>query len=417
MASGEKIKVLIVDDIAETRENVRKLLQFENDVEVVGAARSGNEGIELTKEISPDVVLMDINMPDIDGLSATEKIRQFDPSVQIIILSVQSDPNYMRKALQAGASDYLAKPPTVDELTSAVRRAGKKAHEEKKKATGPIGVQPVGPGMMPMMAVGGVQGKVITVYSPKGGTGCTVLAMNLAIALHNEDTPVVLVDGNLQFGDVAISINEKGKYSVLDLAQRVDELDTETVESMLVKHQHSGVKILAAPARPEIPEQVTGEQFSKVLEFLRHMFAYVIVDTASSLTPPTLAAIDSCDLVILVATQDFASIKNAHLFLELADGSDIHRKRILFVVNRYDKRIQIAPEKVAERIKQELTEAIPLDERTVIPSLLNGTPFMVRDRNSLVARAVLSLAEAVRKRIAELEGDEPIMVSSKKPRR
>lgn len=414
MASSEKIRVLIVDDIAETRENVRKLLQFEHDVEVVGAARTGQEGIDLTRELSPDVVLMDINMPDIDGLTATEKIRQFNSSVQIIILSVQSDPNYMRKAIQAGASDYLAKPPTVEDLTTAVRRAGKKAHEEKKKTTQPFGAQPVVPGMIPMMGLVRPRGKIITVYSPKGGTGCTVLAMNLAIALHNEDTPVVLVDGNLQFGDVAISINEKGKYSVIDLAQRVSELDTETVESMLVKHQHSGVKILAAPSRPEIPEPVTGEQFSKVLSFLQGMFSYVIVDTASALTQSTLAALDTSDLVILVATQDFAAIKNAHLFLELADSSDIHRKRILFVINRYDKRIQIDPEKVAERIKQELTEVIPLDERTVIPSLLNGIPFMVKDKNTSVARAVLSLAEAIRKRIAELEQEEtPVMTPTR----
>jgi pilus assembly protein CpaE len=68
---ADKIRVLIVDDIAETRENIRKLLQFESDVEVVGAARSGKEGIQLAQELDPDVVLMDINMPDIDGIAAT----------------------------------------------------------------------------------------------------------------------------------------------------------------------------------------------------------------------------------------------------------------------------------------------------------------------------------------------------------
>jgi len=185
----------------------------------------------------------------------------------------------------------------------------------------------------------------------------------------------------------------------------------------LVKHQTSGIKILAAPARPEIPEQVTGEQFSKLLDFLRRMFTYIIVDTASSLTAPTLGALDTSDIVILIGTQDFASIKNAHLFLELADGSDIHRKRILFVINRFDKRIQIDPEKVAERMKQELTGVIPLDERTVIPSLLNGVPFILKDKSSPVARAVLSLAEAVRTRIAELETEEPFMAVRTKARR
>ena len=123
MASGEKIRVLIADDIVETRENIRKLLQFDSDVEVVGAARTGQEALQLSQELNPDVVLMDINMPDMDGIAATEAIRQKQPFVQIVILSVQGDQNYMRRAMLAGARDFLTKPPMGDELISAIRRA------------------------------------------------------------------------------------------------------------------------------------------------------------------------------------------------------------------------------------------------------------------------------------------------------
>jgi len=114
MADGNKIKVLIVDDIAETRENVRKLLQFESDIEVVGAARTGREAIQMSQELLPDVVLMDINMPDMDGITATETIRQKTPHVQVVILSVQGDQNYMRRAMLVGARDFLTKPPMAD---------------------------------------------------------------------------------------------------------------------------------------------------------------------------------------------------------------------------------------------------------------------------------------------------------------
>src|SRR5512145_3163078 len=129
-----KIRVLIVDDIAETRENIRKLLQFENDVEVVGAARSGKEGIQFSHEMDPDVVLMDINMPDVDGITATENIHQKMPHIQVIILSVQGDQNYMRRAMLAGARDFLTKPPMGDELISAIRRAGEMARVERAKS-------------------------------------------------------------------------------------------------------------------------------------------------------------------------------------------------------------------------------------------------------------------------------------------
>src|SRR5512134_2355233 len=134
MPTGEKIRVMIVDDVSETRENVRKLLQFESDVDVVGAARAGKEAIQLSLDLNPDVVLMDINMPDMDGIAATEAIRAKQPAVQVVILSVQSDQNYMRKAMLAGARDFLTKPPMGDELISAIRRAGEMARTEKSKS-------------------------------------------------------------------------------------------------------------------------------------------------------------------------------------------------------------------------------------------------------------------------------------------
>src|SRR5512134_2546944 len=289
MPTGEKIRVMIVDDVSETRENVRKLLQFESDVDVVGVARTGKEAIQLSLDLNPDVVLMDINMPDMDGISATEAIRARQPAVQVVILSVQSDQNYMRRAMLAGARDFLTKPPMGDELISAIRRAGAMAQAERSKT---LNVQPLPTagnlGLVPGFSI--PRGKIVTVYSPKGGTGCTTIAVNLALTLHNEDTRVALVDGNLQFGDVAVFVNEQGKNTIADLAPRAEELDPEIVEDVMLKHAASGLHVLAAPNKPEYAEKVTSSQFSAVLEYLRQMYAYVVVDTASLLTDVTLAA-------------------------------------------------------------------------------------------------------------------------------
>lgn len=400
MGSGDKIRVLIVDDIAETRENIRKLLQFENDVEVVGAARTGREGIEIARETKPDVVLMDINMPDMDGITATETIRKGMPYIQIVILSVQGDPNYMRRAMLAGARDFLTKPPTVDELTSAIRRAGKMAQDERAKA--PAQVQPGGPVSSTLITPGISRGRVIMVYSPKGGTGCTTVAINLAMTLHNEETPVVLIDANLQFGDVAVFLNEQGKNSVADLAPRADELDPDVVDEVLLTHAASGVRILPAPFRPEYAENITGDQFSQMVNYLRRLFSYVVVDTSSSLTDVDLALIDLSDLMVLLTTQDIPSIKNARLFLDLVDVLKINRKRILFVMNRFDKRIGITPEKVGESFKHEIVAVLPADERVVVPSINRGVPFILGDKSRPISRAILSLAETVRQRLSEM---------------
>ncbi len=398
----EKTRVLVVDDIAETRENIRKLLQFESDIEVAGAARSGREAIKLTEELKPDVILMDINMPDMDGITATETIRQHNQVSQIIILSVQGDPNYMRKAMLAGARDFLTKPPMADELISAVRRAGDMARLERAKsvqvtAASTVSAQPS------FSTAHQTNGNILMVYSPKGGTGVTTLAVNLAITLNNEETRAVLVDGNLQFGDVAVFLNEQGKNTILDLAPRADELEPEIVESVMIKHAASGLHVLAAPARPEHADHVNSDQFSKLIKYLRQMYAYVVVDSAHMLNDITLATIDVSDVIILVVTQDIPAIKNARLFLDLLNTIGVKRERICFVMNRYDKRISISPEKVGENLKQPVAGVIPLDERVVIPAVNRGVPFMLDNKTQPAGRAVFSLAEAVRAQISNLD--------------
>jgi pilus assembly protein CpaE len=407
MPSGEKIRVIIVDDVSETRENVRKLLQFESDVDVVGAARTGKEAIQLSLELNPDVVLMDINMPDMDGISATEAIRSKQPAVQVVILSVQSDQNYMRRAMLAGARDFLTKPPMGDELISAIRRAGSMAQVERSKSVPVQPVQTLG-NIAATQGYGLPKGKIVTVYSPKGGTGCTTIAVNLALTLHNEDTRVALVDGNLQFGDVAVFVNEQGKNTIIDLAPRADELDPEIVEEVMLKHSGSGVHILAAPSKPEYAEKVSSAQFAAVLEYLRQIYSYVVVDSASMLTDVTLAAIDVSDLIVLVTTQDIPAIKNCRLFLDLTQTLGIGRERILFAMNRYDKRISITPERVAENLKQEVAAVIPLDEATVVKAANRGVPFVLDSKNQPASRGIFSLAENVRARVSAQEAaDDP----------
>jgi pilus assembly protein CpaE len=401
---GDKIRVLIVDDVSETRENVKKLLQFESDVEVVGVARTGKEAIQASQDLNPDVVLMDINMPDMDGIAATEAIRAKQQAVQVIILSVQSDQNYMRRAMLVGARDFLTKPPMGDELISAIRRAGEMAQVERAKVARAQAV-PIS-GMTGMAAsYGGPRGKIVVVYSPKGGTGCTTIAVNLALTLKTEDTRVVLVDGNLQFGDVAVFLNEQGKNTVLDLAPRADELDAEIVEEVMVKHSATGLHILAAPSRPEYAEKVSSGQFAKMLEYLTHLYAYVIVDTAPALTDLTLATIDVSDLIVLITTQDIPSIKNSRLFLDLLQSLGVQRERVMFIMNRFDKKVNITPERVADNLKQEVALVIPADEPTAVKAVNRGVPFVLDNKSQPVARGVQALADAIRARVTAQETD------------
>lgn len=412
MPDQEKIRVLIVDDIAETRENIRRLLQFDLNIDVVGAARSGNEAIELSQEIKPDVVIMDINMPDMDGITATEAIRRKLPYVQVIILSVQSDPSYMRRAMLAGARDFLTKPPSMDELTAAIGRAGKMAQDERAKVskafpTDKLAASQIMPGLVPSL------GKVIVVYSPKGGAGCTTIATNLSLALQQSQKKVALIDGSLQFGDVAVFLNEQVKNTVLDLAPRVDELDHEVIQDVMFLHNASGLRFLASPPRPELAEKVIGEQFGKLLQFLREMFSHIVVDTSSYLSDAVQAALEIADAIILITTQDIPSIKNASAFLTLSDASGIKRDQIIFVMNRYDKKITITPERVGQSLKQDVALTIPIDDKLAGSSINRGVPFVLDNKNHPLSKSIFALAGLILDRLAKLESPHAVSAAKK----
>jgi pilus assembly protein CpaE len=265
-------------------------------------------------------------MPDMDGINATEAIRKKNPFVQIVILSVQNDTSYMRRAMLAGARDFLAKPPSTDELTKAIRQAGAVAKEERAKLPSYQGLPGKGaPSNQSSMVV---QGKVIVAYSPKGGTGCTTIVTNLAISLQSPDTKTILIDASLQFGDVAVFLNRQVKNDVLDLTSHADELEREIVEDVAMTHEASGMRFLAAPVQPESAVKVTAGDFTKLLNFLSQMYTYIVVDTSSYLSEVVQSALERADLIILVTTQDIPAIKSVNSFLNLADVSGIRRDQL-----------------------------------------------------------------------------------------
>jgi len=305
-----------------------------------------------------------------------------------------------------GARDFLTKPPMPDELVAAIRRAGKMAREERSKNAHAYVAAPSGGNFNAALAAG-TQGKVIMFYSPKGGTGCTTLAVNTAVALCNEETRVVIVDASMQFGDVALFLNEQGKNTILDLSPRADELDPSIVEEVMIKHAVSGVHILASPSRPEHGEKVNPDQFTKLLRYLRQLYAYIIVDSSSYLNDVTLSVLDVAETVVLVTAQDIPSIKNDRLFLDLLLTLSIPVDKVGLVLNKYDKRIAILPEKIGENLKQPVIAVIPLDEKTVIPSVNRGVPFMIDNKTQPAARGIYTLVEALRARLVKQETIEP----------
>jgi YesN/AraC family two-component response regulator len=115
-----KLRVLIADDIQETRRSTRLMLSLISDVEVVAIASNGLQAVNMAKEHHPDIVVLDINMPEMDGLTAFKQITRVQPDTGCIIISAEKESTVLRDAMSLGIRDYLFKPFTVDELEQAV---------------------------------------------------------------------------------------------------------------------------------------------------------------------------------------------------------------------------------------------------------------------------------------------------------
>jgi pilus assembly protein CpaE len=396
---ADQIRVLIVDDIPETRDHLSKLLGFEGDIDVVGAAASGREAIDLAATLNPDVVLMDINMPDMDGIAATERLSAEVPTAAVVMMSVQGEADYLRRSMLAGAREFLVKPFSSDELTSSIRQVFTRERDKQSRiAVAQPGVaasigSPVKPGDD---RDGAEPGRIVAVFGPKGGVGRTTLAVNLAVAAATElGQRTCLVDASFQFGDVGVllNLNPKNK-SIADLIPELESGEPESIDTFVINHS-AGIRVLLAPPSPEMAELITPTATKRMLEALRATHDLVVVDCMSSFNDTTLAILDLADTVLTMLSLEITSIKNIRLFLEVAEQLGYGADKVRLVLNRADSSLGIRVADVEHSIGRRVDHTIVSDGRSVVYALNRGVPFFLSNREAQVSQDVLRLASAV----------------------
>ena len=128
----KKMRVLIADDVQETRRSTRLMLSMISDVEVIAIANNGLQAVNMAREHHPDIVVLDINMPEMDGLSAFKQIAQIHPGTGCIIISAEKESTTLRDAMSLGIREYLFKPFTVDELEQAVAEVSTRLEKSRQ---------------------------------------------------------------------------------------------------------------------------------------------------------------------------------------------------------------------------------------------------------------------------------------------
>lgn len=402
---GEVITILLVDDIPETRENIKKLLAFEQDFKVVGSVGTGRDGVNMAKELRPNIVIMDINMPDMDGIQATSLITEAVPTAAVIMMSVQNDSDYLRRAMLAGARNFLTKPISPDELYNTIRMVHAQHQLVAQRYADAPAIDELR-SAAPKFDSENRAGHVIVVYSPQGGVGCTTIATNLASALMREGIRVLLVDADLQFGDVGVLLNIQSQSTMVDLADNIDDLDTELFDNIVFTHD-SGLKVLMGPSRPEYAEvmQSNPKAVAQIIEKIQGNYDYIVVDTSHHLDETVLSLFDIASKIVMVAMPTLACVKNVRFVLDLFDQMGYLPDKTTLILNRVlddrnKTRFLIQNEKIERFLRRPIEIQVPSDDLTVLAAMSKGVPIVAqRDRSRSPIRELMGLAELLHKRL------------------
>ncbi len=356
-----KIKILIADDILETRNVIKKILNLENNFfEIVGEASNGEEVIKLIPNINPDIVLMDINMPVLNGLEATEKITALFPAVTVIIMSVQAESEYLKKAMFYGAKEYIIKPFNYDVLVNTITST-----YEKYKNKGVNGT------FENELLIA----KTITFFSSKGGVGKSVLALNSAVTLSREyHKKTLLIDLDLQFGDISMLVNQYAKKNILDVIED-GQLDSyENIKRYLYEFNEN-LHILFAPSKPETAEYIGKDSIEKLMKIMKKHYELIIIDTGINFNDSTLYILDFSEIVLFVTTMEIVALKNTKLGLGVMHSLGYDKDKVKLIVNNFTTKYGISKSEVQGAFSDGIYAVIPEEQNTVSISVNKGQPF------------------------------------------
>jgi pilus assembly protein CpaE len=372
--SGFGAAVAVVDaDQAVRSRLAMQLGDFAVPVSSLESLESRLTGIALVAVLGPSCA-------GADGIAAAEAMIGAHPEVGAVLITTELSTDTFRQALRAGIRDVLPAPVDTAQLTDSVRRIADSLVSSRPSDLGAD-------------LEGGEQGQVVTVFSTKGGAGKSVIAANLAVVLARRSTkPVVLVDADLQFGDVAVMLKLAPQHTIVDAVGSIDRLDAALLQNLLVRHEPSGLLVLPAPLEPAFADQIGAEQMVRIVELLRSFCEFVVVDTPAYFNDVVLGLIEISDDVLLVAGMDIPNIKNVKIGLQTLRLLNTPMSKLRLILNRANSKVKLDVGEVERTLQIKADSLIPSD--VVVPQSVNrGVPVVLDAPKSGVAKSIEQLAD------------------------
>jgi pilus assembly protein CpaE len=336
---------------------------------------------EYASPARPLVVIFGPGLADAPGLAEIERFTRARPDAGAILVATELSTNLLQQALRSGVRDVLGAPTEATSLIESVERVSRTLTLVPTVPTSADDVAQLG--------------RVITVSSTKGGSGKSVVATNLATSLARRSSrPVVLVDADLQFGDVAVMMRLVTPHTLVDAVSAQGRLDAQYLQSLLVRHEPSGLLVLPAPLEPSFAERVTGSDMTRIVEILRSFCEYVVIDTPAQFNDVVIALIETSDDVLMIAGLDIPNIKNTKLGLQTLRLLEVGEDKITLILNRADAKVRLDVAEVERTLGLRAGCLVPSD--IAVPQSVNkGVPVVLDAPRSDVARALEQLADRI----------------------
>ena len=359
------------------RASVEAACEGQSSIAVAGYIDASPAGLSELGHDSHDAIVVVCREESDDVLGFISGAVDQRPDRPVVVLFEGSANGFVRRAIDAGADDLI---------NGAVLTAGSDAGGQVAFALEKAVARRAGGGQGSRGSVG----SIITVLGPKGGTGKTLTACNMAVALAQAGRRVVLVDLDLQFGDVGLALGLAPDRTIYELAMSGGALDAEKLGDFLAEHE-SGLRVLLAPRRPDQASVVQGDFIRELLDALRTMTDHVVIDTPPSFSPEVITAIDKSNGLCVVAMLDALSLKNTRLALETLERMRIPQETIKVVLNRADTRVGVTLEDAAHLLGRSPDVLVP-SHRDITRSVNEAAP-IVTGSSSDARQAFEALAQ------------------------
>jgi len=376
-----------VDDAA-----VRAALPAHPSIQLLGFLRGVDETWATLQDSATDLLVIACSGYSERALSLISGTARDYPGIPIVVLTMSPADGFLSRVFEMGADDVLALPESPERVRFTLQKV-----VARRQAAGMNG------------GAGGL-GAMVCVLGPKGGTGKTVTSTNVGAALAAAGKSVVIMDLDLQFGDLALCLGVRPETTIYDLASSPGSLDSDKLNAYLVPHE-SGARVLVAPTRPDQASMVTVEFLREVYALLREMSDFLIVDTSPGFSAEVISAIDASSQVCMLSMLDTLSLKNARLGLETLDLMGYEPDRIALVLNRADSRVGISDDDVERIVGRKPQVHVPSDVQ-ITRSVNEGRPIVLGRPKSEAAHSFQRLAEVL---IAHVHGAGPDKGSIEEP--